>query len=63
MHGKLKEYENNNMSLLMAKKTDVRDSTTRPQLYVIALLRFHIVKKQHMYFSLYSLFSLFHIVL
>ena len=47
----------------MAKKTDVRDSTTRPQLYVIALLRVHIVKKQHMYFSLYSLFSLFHIVL
>ena len=38
----------------MAKQTDVRDSTTRPHLYVIAHLRFHIVNKEHMYISLYS---------
>ena len=43
----------------MAKKTDIRNRTTRPHLYVIALLRFHIVKNQHMYFSLYSLFPFF----
>ena len=51
------------MSLLMTKYTDVRNSASRPRLYVIALLRFHIVKKQHMYFSLYSLFPFSHIVL
>ena len=51
------------MSLLMAKQTDVWDSTTRPHLYVIVILRFHIVKKQRIYFSLCSLFPVFHIVL
>ena len=46
----------------MAKQTDVRDSTTCSHLHVIALLRFHIVKKQYMYFSFYFLFPFFHIV-
>ena len=63
MHGTWKEYENNSMSLLMAKQTDVWDSTTRPHLCVIVILRFHIVKKQRIYFSLCSLFPVFHIVL
>ena len=45
MHGTWKEYENDSMSLLMAKYTDVRSSTTRLHLYIIALLRFDIVKK------------------
>ena len=63
MDGIWKEYENNSMGLLMAKYADVWDSTTRPDLYVIARLGFNIVKKQHMYFSLYSLFPFFHIVL
>ena len=40
----------------------LRNSTTA-HLYVIALIRFHIVKKQHMYFSLHSSFPFFHIVL
>ena len=56
-----KEYENNNMSLLMEKQIDVRDSTNHPHLHVIALLKFHIVKKQHMYFPLYSSFPFFRI--
>ena len=47
----------------MAKQTDVWDSTTSPHLYVIARLTFHIVKKQHMYFRLCSLFPFYHIVL
>ena len=51
------------MNLLMPKQTDARDRTTCPHLYVIALLRFHILKRQHMYFSLYSLFPFFYIVL
>ena len=51
-------HENN-----MAKQTDVRYSTTRPHLYIVALLTFHIVKN-HMYFSLNISFILvfFHIV-
>ena len=44
------------MSLLMAKQTDVRNSTTHPHLHVIA------VEKQHKYFSLY-ISPFFHIVL
>ena len=46
----------------MPKQTDVWDSTTGPNLYVVACLRFHIVKKRHMYFSLYYLFPFFNIV-
>ena len=44
----------------MAKESDVQDSTTRPHLHVIADLRFHIVKEQHMYVLFYLRF--FHIV-
>ena len=59
----LKRIWKYSMNLLITKKTDVRDNTTRPHLHVIALLRFHIVKKQHMYISLNSLFPFFHIIL
>ena len=48
-------------NMKMEKQTDVLNSTTRPHLYVIALLRFHIVKKQHMYFIFFI--SVFYIVL
>ena len=40
MHGTWKDYENNSMSLLKAKKADVRNSTTLPYLHLIALLGF-----------------------
>ena len=51
------------MKIIWQKQTDVRYSTTRPHLYIVALLTFHIVKN-HMYFSLNIFFILvfFHIV-
>ena len=57
VHGTWKKYENDFeiwKSLLMTKQTDVRDSSIRPFIYVIAHLIFHIVKKQQRHFSLYS---------
>ena len=42
----------------IAKQTDVRYSTTRPHLYIVALLTFHIVKK-HVFFIKYFFYSRF----
>ena len=47
---KRKENENGTASLLMAKETELEDSTTRPHSHIMVLLRFYIVKMQHMYF-------------
>ena len=59
-----KEYENNSMSCWWQNKLM---QVIAPLVYItymlLRFLRFHIVKKQHMYFSLYFLFPLFHIVL
>ena len=38
------ENENNSASLLIAKKTDLRACTSKPHLYVIAHVKFHIIK-------------------
>ena len=34
----------------MAKETELEDSTARPHSHIMVLLRFYIVKMQHMYF-------------
>lgn len=39
------------------------DSTTPPHLYVLALLRFHIAKKQHVHFLLFFFTSVFRIII
>ena len=54
VHGTSTKYENDSVSLLIAKSTDERDNATPRYLYFTASLRFHIIKKQCMYFSLYS---------
>ena len=55
----MKEYENDSVSLLMAKYNDVWDSTTRTNLYLIAFLTFHVVKKQHICFFITFFFISF----
>ena len=52
LHGTWEDYENDSVSLLMAKQTEKQDNTTSPELYVIAQISYR--KKQHMYFSWYS---------
>ena len=49
LHGTSEDYENDSVSLLMAKQTEKQDNTTSPELYVIAQISYR--KKQHMYFS------------
>ena len=44
VHNKSKAYGNRNMSLLMPEKNVLRDSSTRRDLNVFALLRFDVVK-------------------
>ena len=54
-----KEYGNYRMSLLIPGETDWRDNTTYLYVYVLAVSRFYILKKQNMYllFCILFLFS------
>ena len=53
------EKNRNRMSFLMVKQTDVRDSTSWPYLYIIVLLRFHIVTEQYYVFFIIFFISVF----
>ena len=51
MHGSWKEYRSFSVNFLMPTETDLRDSTTRPYLYVPAFGRFYIIKKLYKYYE------------
>ena len=51
------------MKIIWQKQTDVRYSTTRPHLYIVALLTFHIVKKHVFFIKFFFIPVFFHIVL